>query len=48
MMRVVFSWNAGSVLRFQVRVRWNVTFFSRRMHRSVSAAMCDTTRRRSR
>ena len=30
MMRVAFSSNAGSVLCFHERVRWKVTFFSRR------------------
>src|SRR5207237_8166052 len=47
-MRVAFSSNNGSLLRFHVRVRWKVTFFSRRMLRSVSMAMRGTTRRRSR
>jgi hypothetical protein len=45
-MRVAFSSNRGSVLRFHERVRWNVTFFSSRMLRSVSTAMPRTTRRR--
>lgn len=30
MMRVAFSSNSGSALRFQERVRWKVKFFSRR------------------
>jgi hypothetical protein len=48
MMRVALSSNNGSALRFHERVRWKVTFFSRRMLRSASTAMLRTTRRRSR
>ena len=48
MTRAALVSNAGSVLRFHERVRWNVTFFSRKMQRSVSTAMRRTTRRRSR
>jgi hypothetical protein len=46
--RLAFSSKSGSVLRFYVRVRWNVTIFSCKMQRSVSSAMLRTTRRRSR
>jgi hypothetical protein len=48
MMRVALASNSGSVLRFHVRVRWNVTFRSRRMQRSVSIEMFGTILRRSR
>jgi hypothetical protein len=47
MMRVVLASNCGSVLHFHERVRWNVTFRSRRMRRSVSIETRPTTRRRS-
>ncbi len=48
MMLVAFASNAGSVLRFHERVRWKVTFPSRRMLRSVSTEMLATILRRSR
>lgn len=47
MMRVAFCSNAASVLRFHGRVRWNVTFLSRSMQRSVSIEMLGTILRRS-
>jgi hypothetical protein len=48
MTRVALASNSGSELRFHDRVRWKVTFFSRRMHRSVWIEMLGTMRWRSR
>jgi hypothetical protein len=48
MMRVALASNPGSLLRFQDRARWEVTFFSRRMQGSVSIEILGTVLRRSR